>query len=162
MAIENLVLVRIDDRLIHGQVMTAWLKVAPAKYVLAVDDAVAADEFLSEIMAAAAPPGLKVQVTTVEKAVEVLTRPLPQRTYLLVKTPITLTRLMEAGVELTEVNVGGMGVNQSRKPLYKNIAASPEELDAFRSMVAAGVKVTFQIVPAEHSYDFNAVVRGGR
>ncbi|MGC3954553.1 MAG: PTS sugar transporter subunit IIB [Propionicimonas sp.] len=162
MAIENLVLTRIDDRLIHGQVMTAWLKVAPASQIIAVDDAVAADEFLSEIMAAAAPSGIKVKVVSVDQAVPILQQPLAEKTYLLVKTPITLTRLVAAGIPLTQVNVGGMGMNPSRKRLYKNIAASDEEVAAFRQLADAGATVSFQIVPAERSYDLSVVVKGGK
>lgn len=76
---ENLLLSRIDDRLIHGQVMTAWMKVRPAKQILVIDDKVAKDEFMIDVITLAAPKGIKVRVLSVDQATEELKRGLKSR-----------------------------------------------------------------------------------
>ncbi len=156
----NLVLVRVDDRLIHGQVMTAWLKVVPAREVLVVDDETAKDEFLAEILKAAAPSDLKVHVlSTADAIMRLRDQGLPNRTFLLVKSPLTLKEIYDAGVPLTAINVGGMGMRPGRKVVYKNVSASEEERQAFRDLIAQGVKVTLQIVPAERSFDLQGMLK---
>ena len=68
---ENVLLARVDDRLIHGQVMTAWMKLLPAKEIIVIDNKVAKDEFMITVLEMAAPTGVKVKVFTEEKAAEV-------------------------------------------------------------------------------------------
>ncbi|MBE6083621.1 MAG: PTS sugar transporter subunit IIB, partial [Tissierellaceae bacterium] len=54
----NIVLTRIDDRLIHGQVMTAWVKQTKATRIIIIDDVVAKDDFMKKVLTMAAPPGI--------------------------------------------------------------------------------------------------------
>ena len=61
---ENVLLARVDDRLIHGQVMTAWMKLLPAKEIIVIDNKVAKDEFMITVLEMAAPTGVKVKVFT--------------------------------------------------------------------------------------------------
>ena len=68
----SIVLARIDDRLIHGQVMTAWVSYAGGKEILIVDDKVAKDPFLSAVITGAAPKHLKATAVTIEKATKEL------------------------------------------------------------------------------------------
>ena len=58
---ENVLLARVDDRLIHGQVMTAWMKLLPAKEIIVIDNKVAKDEFMITVLEMAAPTGVKVK-----------------------------------------------------------------------------------------------------
>ena len=62
-------LVRVDFRLMHGQVVTAWLKQVSANAILIVDDQLAADKFLAQVFLMAKPQGVKVAIRSVEKAV---------------------------------------------------------------------------------------------
>ena len=157
--VNNLLLVRVDDRLIHGQVMTAWLKVHPAKTILVVDDPTAKDDFLTEILKAAAPSDVKVLVRTIADGAELLKAGFPDKTFLLVKGPLTLKALKDQGVHFDAVNVGGMGKNAQRRVLYKNVSASPEEIAAFKELIADGTPVSLQIVPAERAFDLQSFIK---
>ena len=86
---ENVLLARVDDRLIHGQVMTAWMKLLPAKEIIVIDNKVAKDEFMITVLEMAAPTGVKVKVFTEEKAAEVLQAGLSKPTILLAKSPVS-------------------------------------------------------------------------
>ena len=139
---ENVLLARVDDRLIHGQVMTAWMKLLPAKEIIVIDNKVAKDEL-------AAPTGVKVKVFTEEKAAEVLQAGLSKPTILLAKSPVSYKGIIDRGVELEAINLGGMGINNDRTTLYKNIAASPAEREAIKEFLDKGIDVKIQVIPAD-------------
>ena len=150
---ENLDLLRVDDRLIHGQVMTAWLKTIPASEIMVIDDQVAQDDFMRTVIIMSAPSGVIVSVNTVEEALKRFTEGLKVSTIALVKTPLTIKKMVSNGAKFEEVNIGGLGMNPGRKPLFKNISASPEERQALKELIDNGVKVKIQIIPAEKITD---------
>lgn len=144
----NIVLTRIDDRLIHGQVATAWSKVTNANRIIVVDDEVAKDSFMNLVLKSAAPSSLSVDVLTVEDASKLINSDdTGEKVIVLVKTPLTVVALLDAGVDIKKLNLGGMGARKGRKQLYKNISISEEERNAFRDLINRGVNVFLQIVP---------------
>lgn len=144
----NIVLTRIDDRLIHGQVATAWSKVTKANRIIVVDDEVASDSFMEMVLKSAAPSSLSVDVLTVNDAAKVINSDdTGERVIILVKTPLTVLSLINSGVDIKELNLGGIGARQGRKQFYKNISISEEERAAFKELIDKGVNVFLQIVP---------------
>jgi len=155
---ENIVLARIDDRLIHGQVMTAWMKTRPAKRILVIDDKVAADAFMIEVIELAAPTGVKVDVYSCDQAIEALKNGLDTPTILLAKVPDTYKRLLDGGIALGEINLGGMGMAPGRKTLYKNIAASEVERSVMKGFLAQGIDIKIQIIPSENCIEIGKLL----
>jgi len=150
----NIVLTRIDDRLIHGQVMTAWVHHTKGNHILIVDDLVAQDEFLKSIMSMSIPPNLKLDVLNEEEGIAFLKNASDDlRIIVLVKTPEVVEKLVNNGIEITELIVGGMGAKESREKLYKNISASSDEKQTFKKLIEKGVKVEIQIVPENAGTD---------
>jgi len=155
---ENIVLARIDDRLIHGQVMTAWMKTRPAKRILVIDDKVAADAFMIEVIELAAPTGVKVDVYSCDQAIEALKDGMDTPTILLAKVPDTYKRLLDGGIALGEINLGGMGMAPGRKTLYKNIAASEVERSVMKGFLAQGIDIKIQIIPSENCIEIGKLL----
>lgn len=158
----TLKLVRVDDRLIHGQVVAIWLKALNAKRIVIVDDKTARDDFLREILMLAAPSGVAVEVHDVSTGTERV-RSLasdPEPIFVLMRSPITAVKLREAGIDFPLLNVGGMGAGPGRKPLYKNISASPEEFEAMRQLEALGTRVELRIVENDRPVMFTSVDKG--
>lgn len=147
----NVVLARVDDRLIHGEVVTAWIPTTRANRVIIVDDEVSQDAFNVRVVKALAPAGTKVFVYDVEKASEKLMVPGVdgERLLLLAKTPTTYNRLIKNGVPLKEVNLGGAGIRGERQPFINNVALNPEEVLACEQMKNAGIRVYYQLVPEQ-------------
>ncbi len=147
----NVVLARVDDRLIHGEVVTAWTPTMRGNRIMIVDDDVVRDTFNVRVVKALAPAGTKVIVYSVEKAAEKLMVPgvEGERIIVLAKTPTTFSRLVKAGVPLKEVNLGGAGIRGERQPFINNVALSPEEVLACEEMQKAGVHVYYQLVPEQ-------------
>jgi PTS system mannose-specific IIB component len=144
----SLRLVRIDDRLIHGQVVAVWLRALGAKRIVIVDDATARDPFMSEVLTLAAPQGVPVEVHAVaEGAVRLIelartTEPV----MVLARLPRTILALRQAGVPIEVVDLGGMGSGPGRKRLHKTISVSPDELRELHEIEQLGTRVVIQIV----------------
>jgi PTS system mannose-specific IIB component len=153
-------LVRIDDRLIHGQVVAVWAKHKHFSRIAIVDDQVAADPFMQDVLSLAAPPGLAVDVLSVSEAVEDLNQNTQQRgkTMVLMKSPEVAKQLYDQGLEYGALNVGGMGSGPGRKSVFKNISASPEEIEIFKYLMEQGVEITFLTVPGTKSKTFAELV----
>lgn len=156
----NIVLARIDDRLIHGQVMTAWVKNTRADKIIIVDDKVSSDPFLREVIRMAAPADIVMELYGVDKGSEVLMseRKSSENVILLVKSPKTILKLCEKGVALKKLNIGGMGAAQGRKPLYKNISASMEERECLKKIMGHNINTFIQIIPDEKSVDLKSLL----
>lgn len=157
----NIVLIRIDDRLIHGQVMTGWAKVTLANRIVIIDDLVAKESFMKNVLELAAPPGMKVDVYSIQEAETELAKEAPagERTIVLVKSPLTLKTFVDKGELTREIIVGGIGMAPGRKTLYRNIAASQEEFAVFREFVAKGIKVYVQVVPDDRKVDIEGFLQ---
>lgn len=116
----NIVLTRIDDRLIHGQVATAWSKITKATKIIVVDDAVAQDSFMQMVLKSAAPSSLKVEIYGVDDAVEILNKDDDgEKILVLVKAPMTVLSLVKAGIGIKELNLGGMGASKEENNYIK-------------------------------------------
>lgn len=155
---EHLLLARVDDRLIHGQVMTAWMKLLPAKEILITDDKVAKDPFMTQVLTMAAPAGVKVKVYSVEQAADALKEGLKLPSIMLAKTPLTYKKIIDLGAEIPEINIGGMGISGERKTLYKNIAADQQERDAIKEFINKGIQVKIQVIPADKVVDVSGLL----
>ncbi|MCC2826240.1 PTS sugar transporter subunit IIB [Faecalicatena orotica] len=143
----GIVLARIDDRLIHGQVMTSWLNYTGAGKIVVIDDATAKDSFLSMIIKTLVPANIKTEVTTLEKSVEVVAAlPKNEKVILLSKTPEAYVNLVKNGIALEKINIGGMGARPGRKTLYRNISASEEEMNQLKELTELGLAVEIQMV----------------
>lgn len=157
----NVVLARVDDRLIHGEVITGWLPAYKVNRIYIVDDAVANDNFARRVLQASAPKYLHCFVYPVDVAAEKLTaqgNP-KERLMILAKTPTTFRRLADKGVSLKALNLGGVGPERGRKPFFKNVSLNPEEVLACESLMADGCDVYFQLVPEQRRYEIGDAVR---
>jgi PTS system mannose-specific IIB component len=152
-------LVRVDDRLIHGQIVAVWLRSVGADRIVIVDDRVAADPFLCEVLTLAAPSDVAVEVLGVTEGATRVAElaDAADRAFVLVKTPATALSLLRAGVTIDVLNVGGMGAGPGRRPLYRNISASEDERAAMREIEAAGTRVEIRVVPDDRPVPFASV-----
>ncbi len=141
---------RIDDRLIHGQVITTWVKNYDIEQVLVINDKVAGDKVQQSVLTMSAPPGLKVLVFGVQQFIEILKKtPIKKRTMLLFTNSIDVNALVEGGLSLEKVNVGGMRMQDGRHQLSRAVSVTPEEEQAFKNIIAKNIPVEVQMVPKD-------------
>jgi mannose PTS system EIIAB component len=144
-------LVRIDDRLLHGQVALNWVRaLRPARIVIA-DDALANDALGRAAAVAAAPPGIDVWIGGIDEAARDLAggEIEPARTMVLVREPLSARRLFDAGVRYRHLNVGAMGQAPGRVRVERQVSLTREEWEALRYLEQAGVDVTLQPLPSD-------------
>ncbi|MBC1492426.1 PTS sugar transporter subunit IIB [Listeria booriae] len=156
--------VRIDDRIIHGQVVTRWAKFKPCNGILVVDEKAANDPLQKRILEHAAPPGVKVGVYTVLEGVEKVNKARNAKNsyFVIVNSPITLEKLVESGADFgKDLNVGPMSSRTSTKQIAKNVSITVEEEAAFDYLHKHGIEITFQLIPDESATTW-AKLKGGR
>lgn len=146
----KIVLARIDDRLIHGQVMTAWIQFTNATELIVMDEKVAQDPFLADIITSAVPEALKASVLSPRDTADYLKQHAAHNVnyLLLAKGPQAYLDLLDYGIPLTSIDLGGMGQTGERTQLYRNIAVDETERDAFRQLLERQVGVYIQVAPA--------------
>lgn len=158
----SLRLVRIDDRLIHGQVVAGWLRALGAQRIVIVDDATARDEFLRDVLTLAAPQGVPVEVLDVAggaaRCVELAAAVEP--VIVLVRSPRTVLALRQAGVPMDVVDLGGLGAGPGRRRLHKTISVSPDELAELRELERLGTRVEIRIVADDRPISLGSLESG--
>ncbi|OOF81319.1 PTS mannose/fructose/sorbose transporter subunit IIB [Rodentibacter ratti] len=151
---------RIDDRLIHGQVVTTWVNLFKVEQIVVLNDKLASDQTQKNILAMAAPQGIKVVVLTIEKFAEIYrTKGLSRRTMLLFTNSIDVLSTVNAGVPINELNVGGMRFQEGRTQLTKALSVTNEERSAFQQLLDKGVTVTIQMVPNDEKVNLTEVIK---
>ena len=155
----SLRLVRIDDRLIHGQVVAVWLRAIGARRIVIVDDTTARDEFLREVLTLAAPPDVPVEVLGLAdgaaRCIELASDPEPA--IVLARTPRTVLLLKQAGVPIEVVDLGGLGAGPGRRRLHKTISVSPEEIAELHELERLGARVEIQIVADDRPIPLSSI-----
>lgn len=153
----SIALYRIDDRLVHGQVMTAWARIFNITKIIVVDDATAKNTFLCDVMKMAVPSGCSVQILTVADAVPVIQASVKsdEKAIVLVKAPITLRTLIDQGIEIKVINVGNVGAGPGRKAVMRSTQLTKDEFDTLVGMSAQGVHIYFQMLPEAKSMELD-------
>ena len=150
----NIALCRVDERLIHGQVMTAWVKKCWIKKIILVDDEMASDEFMIEVLALSAPSGVKVEVKSVEDTLQAISgSDSDETTLLLFKDIKPAYELMKIGYDLKELNIGNVGSSPIRKAITSQVYLSEEEKAMCREMNEKGIYVYIQKLPQDSQVD---------
>ncbi len=145
---ENIELVRIDDRMLHGQVVSTWLKDYSIEQVLIINDKAANDPIQKSVAGLAAPKEVKVHLFRVDQFIDILKKtPIKRKTMLIFTTSTDVLKLVENGLDIKEVNVGGMRYNENRKRLSKAVSVTPEEEEAFKKLIEKDIKVFIQMIP---------------
>lgn len=140
-------MIRIDDRLIHGQVVASWSKVLGINRIWVIDEGTARDEFLSSVMKMVAPPNVELVITEedqIPKLAKIYDED-SQSTFVLAKYPHTVKKVFETGISYRELNLGGMCAGPNRTKLFRQISASEEEVKTLREIKDLGVKVYFRV-----------------
>lgn len=149
-------LARIDDRLIHGQVVTVWAKEAGAGRIIIVSEEVNNDDIRKTLVKQAAPPGIKVNVVDVEKALKVYQNPkyAQETVFYLFTNPTEVLAMVEAKVPILSLNIGGMQFKTGKTQVTKAVSVSREDVEAFWKLKELGVELDNRVVATDARVDF--------
>lgn len=155
------VLARIDTRLLHGQVATAWTKAVQPNRIITVSDSVAHDDLRKNMIEQAAPPGVKANVVPIDKMCKVAkdTRFGNTKAMLLFETPQDALRAIEGGVEIKTLNLGSMAHSLGKVALTKAISMDKEDVETFEKLLALGVEIDVRKVPNDSPENFSEILK---
>ena len=153
--------VRIDTRLLHGQVATTWTKQINPNRIIVVSDGVAHDELRKTMIEQAAPPGVHANVVPIKKMAEVVkdTRFGDTKAMLLFENPQDLLKAIEAGVDIKEANIGSMAHSKGKVVVTNAVAMGDDDVKTLEALKAKGVKFEVRKVPSDSSEDLDAMLK---
>ncbi|WP_027955920.1 PTS system mannose/fructose/N-acetylgalactosamine-transporter subunit IIB [Halobacillus kuroshimensis] len=152
--------VRIDDRVIHGQIVTRWTRWKDCHGILVIDDQIAQDPMQKKIFSNAVPKSIKIGIYTMDEGVEKINKAKGAKNsyFVIVKSPLTLQRLIEKGADFGHaINVGPMSARENTEYIGKNVSITPDERQAFDYLDSNDIDISFQLVPEENVYKWKDI-----
>ncbi|MCG1013402.1 PTS sugar transporter subunit IIB [Tepidanaerobacter sp. GT38] len=155
----NVVLWRVDERLIHGQVMTSWLGYTSATKIVVVDDELYRDDFMKEVMLLAAPGTVDISIFDVNTFIENYNKSNDQsRTLVLFKEIKHVLELLDNGIDIKEVVIGNIGPKVDRNKITKNVYLSKQELDELQAISKRGCHVYLRMLPTNEKKELHELI----
>jgi PTS system mannose-specific IIB component/fructoselysine and glucoselysine-specific PTS system IIB component len=157
----TLELYRIDDRLIHGQVVVGWGQPLDIDFIVLVDDTVATSDWEQELYRMGVPPEMDVYFHTAANAIPAIPKyRADSRRGLLLTGDIATMRQLTVGAGVTVVNVGGIHSRADRTQRLRYVFLAPDEEKALRDLAANGVAITAQDVPGARPVSLDDLLAG--
>lgn len=157
----DITLARVDDRLVHGQVMQVWTKGKGTNAAYVIDDATAADDFMKEIYESTqSTGGLKIKVFSSDEIVDEWNKNQfgDDKVALIYKSLAYVKKSVDGGIPLGEVNVGGIAIKPGTVRIIESVGLSPEDAKIAKEIEDAGVKVYFQKIPSSENVSLSAAL----
>lgn len=152
-------LVRVDDRLIHGQVATTWIRAAGGDFVLLVDQKTAQDDFLKNLQKISCPKDVQLKIRSAEKAIPLINEKYKDvKFFLLVGNISDLYTLCMNCPEIKEVDLGNLGYRNGKENLINRLFVTTEERDLLNKISAKGVRLYAQMLPQDNQDPVNEIL----
>lgn len=152
---------RVDHRLIHGQVITKWVKIADAKKIIIVDDFLGQDNFMADIYKMAAPSGIDVEILTTQEAGEAFINDKmgDKNIFLLFKNIEMATKAYQCGVKYTKLQLGGVPNEAGKKMIFTAVSLGEQDVQNIQELNSNGVDIILQVVPEEASMSYEDAMK---
>jgi PTS system N-acetylgalactosamine-specific IIB component len=149
-AMDNLVLVRIDERLIHGQILTQWLKTTQANLILVANDEISNDPLRQSLMSVAIPRGIQTRFFSIEKTINTIHKASDtQRIMLIVQNSQDLLLLVNGGVPVVEAILGNIHMKEGKRQISVSVAVDDKDVENFKSLHHKNIQLHIQRMPSE-------------
>ncbi|AKH65747.1 PTS system N-acetylgalactosamine-specific transporter subunit IIB [Photorhabdus thracensis] len=146
----NILMTRIDNRLVHGQVGVTWTNSLGANLVLVANDQVAGDLMQQNLMDMVVSDGIQTRYFTLQKTIDVIHKAAErQKIFIVCKTPQDVLTLVKGGVPIRFVNVGNMHFAEGKRQIHKTVSVDDSDVEVFRELEQLGVTCEIRRVPDE-------------
>ncbi|MGV3278699.1 PTS galactosamine transporter subunit IIB [Rickettsiales bacterium LUAb2] len=150
MAEPNILLTRIDSRLIHGQVVTGWLPFLGANLILVANDKVASDEVQQQLLDISVNSAAQTRYFSIQKTIEVIHKAASsQKIFIIVENVEDALKLVEGGVPIKQLNVGNMHFSEGKKQITSVISVDDHDITCFKKLLELQVKIDTRRVPSD-------------
>lgn len=156
----NILLTRIDNRLIHGQVATQWTNSIGANLILVANDDVSTNTMRQGLMNMAAPNGVATRYFSIQKTIDVIHKASDkQLIFIVCESPQDVVKLVEGGVPIKKVNIGNMHMADGKRQVATVVCVDDSDVAAFRRLQELGVELEIRKVPSEGTEDVSKLFR---
>lgn len=157
----GIVLTRIDNRLIHGQVLEAWVPSIKANCIVVANDQVAGRTFQKVLMETAVPRGIRVKIVPLEELCQTLSSEelTACRVLLLFASAADALKAHRLGVGFDRLNLGNMHGGEGKMRLTCTIALDAEDIEDLTRIEAEGVQISSQCIPSDRQQDWRKLIR---
>lgn len=156
----NILLTRIDNRLIHGQVATQWNSTVGSNLILVANDKVAGDKMRQGLMDMAAPSGVATRYFTIEKTIEIIHKAADrQKIFIICEDPEDVLKLVEGGVPIKKVNIGNMHMSEGKRQVATSVAVDEADVKAFKKLQEKGIELEIRRVPTMAAEDIQKLFK---
>ncbi len=148
----NITVFRIDDRLIHGQIVTAWLHYADAKQIVVADDKAANDSFSQSLLKMATPKGIKLRIVNLSDGKKLVEESdSDDKTLFLVRGPVEANSVLENNDVVKTINVGNLNMRKGKEKILDNLWVYEEDIEAFKDLNGKKIDLEYRTVPSDQS-----------
>lgn len=153
-------LIRVDDRLIHGQVSAGWVPLVDPEYMIIADDYIASSPEDSELFLLAVPYGYEGKIFDVKSAASFLSSLSEDKPFIAVLSTLAdAIKLYELGYKFKELNIGGIHYSEGKQEITHYLFTGQKEIDALKKLEELGVRVYLQDLPPNKQYDTEYIYR---
>lgn len=147
----NILLTRIDNRLVHGQVGVIWTSSIGANLLLVANDDVAKDPLQQKLMQSTSESsGAQIRFFSIQKTIDIIGKAAPrQKIFIIVKTPTDAVKLVDGGAPIKEIDVGNMHFSTGKEKVTDKVYVDQQDKDDLMKLVNAGVNIYIQDVPGD-------------
>ena len=157
-------LLRVDDRMVHGQITTAWARMANINHIAVANDAAAKNEMQSKILKMAAPPGMSIDILTKDDAYQQIASGQwdKNHTLFITRNSVDMLAMIEKGLPAEFINIGNIKKASGLVEINREVWATQEEVQAWYKLHDMGIKLEIQWTPIEKKINFNKVLDSKR
>lgn len=150
----NILLSRVDNRLVHGQVGMTWANTLGANLIVVANDDVSKDSVQQNLMEMVISDAIGIRFFSLEKTARIISKAAPrQKILLVIRTPQDALELVKNGVPIKKLNIGNMHFSEGKEHITTNISVSKDDIQTFKELNKLGIKLEIQNVPNEHATD---------
>ena len=159
---DRIILARIDNRLIHGQVLEAWVPFVQADCIVVASDEVAAKPLQKKLMAASVPREIPVIIGSLAEIAEFFSRhESSRRILLLFASPAAALQGYHLGIPFSVLNLGNIPGGEGKRRVSCTLSLSDDDFSTFRQLEACGVRVMARCLPSDEALDWKVLAGGG-
>jgi PTS system mannose-specific IIB component len=151
----SIVLVRIDDRLVHGQIVQGWLKILDVNIILVVSDIVTLDTMQQMLMTMSVPGNIKLDIKNLKDATNIITSRQydKEKVMILASSPSDVLYMIESGADFKSINVGGMHFVSGKRQLLHNLCVNDNDVENLYKIHIKSVEIEGRILPEDEKKD---------
>ncbi|GEM03113.1 PTS N-acetylgalactosamine transporter subunit IIB [Halolactibacillus miurensis] len=154
MSTPNILLMRIDNRLVHGQVGMTWTNTLGANLVIVANDEVSEDEVQQNLMEMVLPESAESRFFTLDKVIRIIHKAAPrQKILLVVRTAQDALKLVEGGVPIKKINVGNLHFSEGKKQISSTVSVDEDDIKTFKELDRLGIELEVKGVPSDKGFN---------